>query len=71
MKELKKQNPELMNSDSAKWFGPFYFNKNDSRIIVPKINPSLGGTFNLASPYAIIIIIVIVASIVITSLYSI
>lgn len=57
-----------MNHDSAKWFGPFYFNKNDARIIAPKINPSLGGTFDLASPYAIIILIV---SIVVTALYSI
>jgi uncharacterized membrane protein len=71
MKELKKQNPELMNNDPAKWYGPFYFNKKDSRIIVPKLNPSLGGTFNMASPYAILIFIVIIASIVITAVFSI
>lgn len=65
----KKQNPELMNNDPGKWFGPFYFNREDSRIMVPKLNPSLGGTFNLASPYAIMILIVIFATIVITALY--
>jgi uncharacterized membrane protein len=65
----KKRNPELMNNDPGKWFGPFYFNKEDSRIMVPKLNPSLGGTFNLASPYAILILIVIIATIIITALY--
>ena len=68
---LKKQNSELMNNDPAKWYGPFYFNKKDSRIIVPKLNASLGGTFNMANPYAILIIVVIIVSIVITSLLSI
>jgi len=65
-----KQNPELMNNDPGKWFGPFYFNKEDSRIMVPKLNPSLGGTFNFASPYAILILIVILATIIITALYG-
>ena len=66
----QKQNPELMNNDLAKWYGPFYFNKRDSRIIVPKLNASLGGTFNMANPYAILIVVVIVVSIVITALLS-
>ena len=64
----RKQNPEMMNNDPGKWVGPFYFNKEDSRIMVPKLNPSLGGTFNMASPYAILIIIVIVSAIIITAL---
>jgi uncharacterized membrane protein len=67
----KKQNPELMNNDVAKWFGPFYFNKNESRIIVPKMDPSQGGSFNMASPYAILILLVIVALIAVTATYSI
>jgi uncharacterized membrane protein len=71
MQESKKESQELMNNDSGNWYGPFYFNRNDSRIMVPKINPALGGTFNLASPYAIVIIFAIIASIVLTSLYSI
>lgn len=58
-----------MNEDSGKWFGPFYFNKGDSRIIVPKQNPSLGGTFNMASLYAILIVIAIAASIVLSAMF--
>ena len=64
-----KQNPELMNNDPDKWFGPIYFNKEDSKIMVPKLNPSLGSTFNMASPYAIRIIVVIVSAIIITAFY--
>jgi uncharacterized membrane protein len=71
IKSLKKQNPELMSNDVAKWYGPFYFNKNDLRIIVPKMDPSLGGSFNLASPYAILILLVIVAIIFATAIFSI
>jgi len=66
----RKQNPEFMNNDPGKWFGPFYFNKEDSRIMVPKLNPSLGGIFNMASSIAILILIVIVASIIISALFS-
>ena len=58
----------MMNNDPGKWFGPFYFNKDDSRIMVPKLNPSLGGTFNMASPFAIVIIVVIVAAIIVSAL---
>jgi uncharacterized membrane protein len=65
----ERQIPEFMNNDPGKWFGPFYFNREDSRIMVPKLNPSLGGTFNLASPYAILIIIVLFAVIIATAVF--
>jgi len=70
-KSLKKQNPELMNKDVTKWYGPFYFNKGDSRFIVPKMDPSQGGSLNMASPYAVLILLAIVATIIITAIYSI
>jgi uncharacterized membrane protein len=37
--------------------GVFYFNRNDPRLIFPKLYPALGWTFNFASPYPYIIII--------------
>jgi uncharacterized membrane protein len=64
------KNPELMNNDPAKWYGPFYFNRKDPRIMVPKTNPAQGGTFNMANPYALLIVIVIIAAIVTTALIS-
>lgn len=41
-----------MSKEPANWKGPIYFNPKDPRIMVPKINPSLGSTLNFASPYA-------------------
>lgn len=48
--------------------GIYYKNPNDPRLIVPKLNPSMGWTFNWASPYSyvtlICIILITIASIV-------
>ena len=65
----KRPTPEILDAMSrnpANWKGIFYFNRKDPRLIVPKINPSLGWTFNFSSPYAYltiagIILIVIVS----------
>lgn len=66
---MKNQNPELMNNDLSKWYGPFYFNKSDSRIIVPKLNSSHGGSFNMASPFALLILVLIICAIIVTALF--
>jgi uncharacterized membrane protein len=56
-----------MSKDPGNWKGPFYFNRKDTRLSVPKQDPSLGFTFNFASPFtyltilAIIIILVVFA----------
>lgn len=49
-KDFQHDNPE-----NWKW-GTFYFNKNDSRLIVPKRIKLLGWTFNFAHPISYIII---------------
>ena len=61
---------ENMNNDVSFYkFGVFYFNKRDSRFMVPKAS-KLGYTINFAKPYAYIIIgaivLAIVASILLT-----
>ena len=57
MSEKKKNtNYDLMDKDPNNWRGIFYFNKNDSRIIVPKINPQMGWTLNFANPYTYLLI---------------
>ena len=48
-------------NENYKW-GLFYFNKNDSRIVVPKRNPMMGFSLNFAHPISYIIIAVIIAS---------
>jgi len=41
--------------------GIFYFNKNDSRVIIPKWQKSRGWTLNFATPAAYLFILAIVA----------
>ncbi len=66
--KLSQQVLDNMSKDPGNWRGPFYFNRKDPRLTVPKIIPSMGWTFNFASPYSYItfgaiILIVIAASI--------
>lgn len=59
----KKLDNEILNNmskDPGNWRGPFYFNRKDPRLTVPKQNPSLGFTFNFASPYAYFIIFALI-----------
>ncbi|MCZ4222879.1 DUF5808 domain-containing protein [Pedobacter rhodius] len=48
------------NPENWKW-GMFYFNRNDSRFIVPKRVQVLGWTLNFAHPISYIIILLILA----------
>jgi uncharacterized membrane protein len=45
-------------------WGIFYFNKNDSRIIVPKRARSFGWTLNFARGISYVIILAIIGSVV-------
>ncbi len=61
--KTKNQDP-----DNYKW-GVFYFNKNDSRVILPKRNPYLGVTLNFASPYTYLSLLAIIAVILIVEYF--
>ena len=59
----KKLDQDILNNmskDPSNWKGPFYFNKRDPRLSVPKLDPMLGFTINFASPFAYMIIIAII-----------
>jgi uncharacterized membrane protein len=65
--ELEKQIFESMVDNPGNWKGIFYFNPRDPRLLVQKISPLRGWTFNFASIYSyitlgLIIIIAIVAA---------
>ena len=53
---------EIDNSGKYYW-GLFYFNKNDKRVIVPKVNRGLGWTINFARPQAYLVILIIVLAV--------
>jgi uncharacterized membrane protein len=58
---LDQQILDTMSKDPGNWKGPFYFNRKDPRLLVPKLYPSLGWTLNFASPYAYTTLILILA----------
>ena len=49
-----------MSKDPGNWRGPFYVNRKDPRLTVPKQNPSLGYTFNFGSVYAYLMVLAII-----------
>ncbi len=53
--------------ESNNWIGIIYFNRKDSRVIVPKRVSGMGWTLNFANPYTYIIIIAIVSILVISN----
>ena len=52
---------------SNNWIGVIYFNRKDSRVIVPKRVSGMGWTLNFANPYTYIIIIAIISIIIISN----
>lgn len=59
-RQIDEQILETMRKDPGNWKGPFYFNRRDPRLIVPKFYSKTGVTLNFASPYSIISFIAIV-----------
>ena len=59
-KKVEKENYDSMNKNPNNWKGIFYVNSKDPRIIVPKINPSLGWTLNFGHKTTYLGILVIV-----------
>jgi uncharacterized membrane protein len=68
--EIDKQFLDTMSKDPGNWRGPFYVNRKDPRLMVPKLHPSLGWTLNFASPRSYIAIAALIAIVIIISLIS-
>lgn len=66
--KLNREMLDRMQKDPTNWRGPFYYNRHDHRLFVPKREPLLGYTLNLANPYGYVMIIAIVAGIFLVSL---
>lgn len=65
-----KEYLNTMSRDLSNWKGPFYINRKDPRLMVPKLSPSLGWTLNFADPRAYVAIIVLLSVIVIISVMT-
>jgi uncharacterized membrane protein len=59
-----------MSKDPSNWRGPFYFNRKDPRLIVPKLHPSLGWTVNFANPASYIVMAALIGVIILISLLT-
>jgi uncharacterized membrane protein len=57
-----------MSKDSGNWKGPFYINRRDPRLLVPKLHSSLGWTLNFASPLSYIAVVALIAVIIVIEL---
>ncbi|MFC2107318.1 DUF5808 domain-containing protein [Bacteroidota bacterium] len=64
-KKFEKEFLDAMSKNPNNWKGIIYVNSKDPRLIVPKLNPSLGWTLNFGNTYAylgLIAIILIIAA---------
>jgi len=68
-KKLTTERLDSMSRNPANWKGVFYVNRKDPRLIVPKLIPQMGWTFNFGSIYSYITIILIVVIIIISQLF--
>jgi uncharacterized membrane protein len=59
-KKVNKEILDAMRRNPHNWRGVFYVNRKDPRLIVPKMNPSMGWTLNFGSPLAYVFIILVV-----------
>lgn len=59
-KKLSSDMLNNMSKDPSNWRGPFYINRKDPRLSVPKQDPAMGFTLNFASPYSYLLIFALI-----------
>jgi uncharacterized membrane protein len=64
-----KQFLDAMSRDYGYWRGPFYYNRRDPRLLVPKLHPSLGWTLNFANPGCYLALAALAGIIIIMTVY--
>ncbi|WP_163711155.1 DUF5808 domain-containing protein [Mangrovibacterium lignilyticum] len=67
-RKLEQEILDAMNRDPGNWRGPFYVNRKDPRLIVPKYSRWMGFTLNFANPFSWVVVVVLIAIIVLVSL---
>lgn len=64
------ENDRMIQDPANYKAGIFYFNRNDSRIVVPKRNKMMGWTLNFAKVYTYVIILAIIFAVLAVKLLS-
>ena len=57
---------DLMSKNRNNWKGVFYLNRKDPRLIVPKLDPTMGWTLNFGSIYTYFTIIGVIAIVILS-----
>jgi len=60
---------DSMSKNPNNWKGVFYFNRKDPRLIVPKLYPFMGWTFNFASTYSYLALVCIILIIIVSAYF--
>ncbi len=60
----QNSSPDFDHDNPDNWRGIFYFNRKDPRVIVPKLNPSMGWTLNFRNIYSYVLIVLLILIIV-------
>jgi uncharacterized membrane protein len=68
-KTTSKEFLDTMSREPGNYKGIFYVNKKDPRILVPKMNPSMGWTLNFGHPVSYIGLGVLLLIIIISEIY--
>lgn len=65
-----KETKERWHKDPSNWkLGTFYYNKEDPSLFPPKRNKYLGWTINLANPYSILALVILVFVVTLIALF--
>ncbi len=68
-RRLDEEILETMRKNPDNWRGVFYVNSKDPRLIVPKLDPGLGWTFNFGSPYAWVTMLLILLIVILSKFF--
>jgi uncharacterized membrane protein len=68
--KLEEDVLDAMSKNINNWKGVIYFNRKDTRLMVPKRYPSLGWTLNFANPYSYIALILLALIVIIATLLA-
>lgn len=65
-----KRNTNILDKNPNNWRGPFYYNTEDPRILVPKLNRRLGYTLNFGNLFSYLVLVGIIILIAMLSFLS-
>jgi uncharacterized membrane protein len=66
---MENDDPHKPTDPSKFYWGIFYFNREDKRLLPPKRVPFLGWTVNWANPYSVLLLVAFIAGALLIKLF--